>query len=202
MTYTTIKKQKVKLGTTSFTCRAIKNLVVSDLEELLQLMDWNEFYNTTDPNRCWEIMYLNFLESVDTLCPGKTFNEVKKRSEWVTSQLFELMIKRDHLFKEAKNYDKWSEARQFRNTVNEACKYAKGDFIKQTLDREQGNPRTFWEKLKPLYDTKSVEKNVSVELDGCTSNEQVMDTFNSFFLTVGENLKKKSYPLVFQSHSP
>lgn len=108
------------------------------------------------------------------------------------------MQKRDHLFEVAKsNKDKdmWVEARQFRNTVNEACKYAKGDFIKETLEREQGNSSKFWEKLKPLYDTKSTEKNMTINLDGCTTDMQVADTFNAFFLTIGENLKKKIQPL-------
>lgn len=133
MTYITIKKQQTKLGVTSFTCRALKNLVVGELEEYLQSMDWGEFYKSTDPAKGWELLYHNFLKALDTLCPEKTFTEVNKRSEWITFQLFEIMQRRDHLFNVAKiNKDKdmWAEARQFRNTVNEACKYAKGDFIK------------------------------------------------------------------------
>lgn len=105
MTYITIKKQKVNLGTTSFPCRSIKNLVESELDELLQSLDWSEFYNSTDSNECWKIMYLNFLEVLDTLCQEKTYKDVKKTNEWVTSQLFEVMLRRDHLvlFKEAKS---------------------------------------------------------------------------------------------------
>lgn len=198
MTYIIIKKQQVKLGTTTFTCRVLKNLVLEDLEEQLQSVDCSDFYSCNDPMLCWEIMYSHYLEVLDKQCPEKTFKEVKKRNDWVTSQLFELMQRRDHLFKEAKNKkdkDMWIEARQFRNTVNDTCKYAKGDYIKQTLNNERGNPHKFWEKLKPLYDTKSTEKNPTISLEGCSSNEQVANTFNSFFLSVGDKLKNKINPL-------
>lgn len=48
--------------------------------------------------------------------------------------------------------------------------------------------------MKPLYDTKSADKTVTMELEGFTTQEQVANTFNSFFLNVGESLKSKILP--------
>lgn len=36
---------------------------------------------------------------------------------------------------------------------------------------------------------------MAIDLNGCTANEKVANTFNAFFLTIGENLKKKIEPL-------
>lgn len=79
-------------------------------------------------------MYQYFLDVLDKLCPEKTFKEVRSRNDWISSPLFEIMLLGDQMFREAKakkDSDKLTEARQLRNTVNEAYKYAKGDFIKQ-----------------------------------------------------------------------
>lgn len=198
MTYVIIKKQPVKYGTTSFTCRITKNLKYEKLEEELQNQNWEDFYQTTDPTKCWNIMYSLFLNVLDNLCPEKTFKEVRKRSEWITLYLFEIMIRRDALFKEAKSKkdnDKWAEAKQFRNTVNEACKNAKSDFIKKSLDEEKSDPRKFWNRLKPLCSTKSKGEIENIELRGCDTKQEVANAFNTFFLSIGEELKNKITPL-------
>lgn len=67
----------------------------------------------------------------------------KKKSDWMGADLFELMNRRDSLFAQAKGSndpDRWAEAREFRNMVNDQCKYAKNDYIKDRLKRNEGNP--------------------------------------------------------------
>lgn len=57
----------------------------------------------------------------------------------MTAELFESMRLRDKKFriaKQNKKPKKWEEARTMRNSVNEACKNAKDEFVKGKLKND------------------------------------------------------------------
>lgn len=57
----------------------------------MENIDWSEFYESYNPDVCWESVY-------DKLCPEKTYINVRKKSEWLTAELFELMRERERKF--------------------------------------------------------------------------------------------------------
>lgn len=101
-TFVILKKPKLQYEKTTFTCRVLKNLKLSELEEQIEIADWSEFDSCNDVTKCWAHMYAIYIQVVDLLCPEKTYTNVRKRSEWVTADLFALMKRRDKLFKTAK----------------------------------------------------------------------------------------------------
>lgn len=121
MIYILIKKQHVTYEKTTFTCRQLKNFSEEKLSMMLESVDWGVYYDLENMNECWKFIYNVFISILDELCPEKTYLNVNKRSEWISSQLFELMKTRDHMFRRAKkNPDDWDEAKKYRNTVNDA----------------------------------------------------------------------------------
>lgn len=138
-TYIVIKKNKVRHEKVTFTCRQLKNLDVEELASRINDVDWDGYYNMDDVDDCWSFIYKNLLDILDDLCPEKTFNNVNRKSEWVTPAIFELMHKRDHQFNKAKaqkDPDLWDEARATRNLVNDACKQAKKGICHGKISRK------------------------------------------------------------------
>lgn len=104
------------------------------------------------------------------------------------------MVKRDSLFRKAKKSKdpiKWSEAKEFRNLVNDTCKKAKGEYIKNKLIELEGEHRKFWQTLKPLYCNDEKQNNEIVKLEGCIGAKEVAEAFNNFFLNIGVNFRSK-----------
>lgn len=64
----------------------------------MENIDWSEFYESYNPDVCWEFMYSNLVSVYDKLCPEKTYINVRKKSEWLTAELFELMRERERKF--------------------------------------------------------------------------------------------------------
>lgn len=169
----------------------MRNFTQEALIDELDNVDWSQYYAARDPTQCWQMMYQYHCHILDKICPEKEFKEVKRKSEWISAELFELMVKRDNLFRDAKKSkdpDKWSEAKEFRNTVNESCKRAKEVYIKCKLNEFEGNPRKFWELLKPLCTSEGKKDDETIKLDGCTSVSETADAFNDFFLNIGVKL--------------
>lgn len=113
LTFLVIKKTKTVHDKVTFTCRQLKGLNMNTLDEQLSYIDWDEYYRMEDVNECWTFIYKTMIDILDDLCPERTYVNVNKRSELATSALFELMHKREHLFKKAKLHkdpDLWDEA--------------------------------------------------------------------------------------------
>lgn len=89
--YLTIKKQPTTYEHVTFTYRMMKNLDEKDLEQRIQQIDWSNYYTLESPAECWEFIYNALIEIMDELCPEKTMTNVKKKTEWLTSNIFELM---------------------------------------------------------------------------------------------------------------
>lgn len=101
--YTLIKKKRVIHEKVSFTYRQMRLFSVEKLEEALTALNWDEYYMITDPSECWDYLYIKVLSILDDLYPERTMNNVKKKSEWITQGLFELMRLRDEKFRLAKS---------------------------------------------------------------------------------------------------
>lgn len=191
-TYITIKKSKSKYETTTFMCRSLKNLDSKRLEEQFENVDWDKYYEYDDPDKCWDFILNTIIKLLDEMCPEHSYSNVRKKSQWINLALFELMTNREEKHKVAKQSKEdtdWEAAKEARNLVNEQCKFAKCDFVKNKLNENSGNTRKFWEQLKPLVNEKDNTQSEKIELDGAQGNEAEM--FNTFFANVGIDLQKQ-----------
>ena len=81
---------------------------------------WENFYEATDPEICWDIMENTIRESLDVMCPLKQFKVNEIREAWVTDELLEEINDKDFLLKLAKSSgkeDDWKAAKRERNRV-------------------------------------------------------------------------------------
>lgn len=196
-TYVTIKKAKQIYERTTFTCRNIKGLDEDLLAERLREVDWKVYYDYMDPEMCWDYLLSVMIKILDDMCPERTFRNVKKKSKWINSSLFELMRDREDKFKIARrsnDHDDWEAARKARNLANEQCRYAKSEYIKSKLAEYSGNTKKFWEYLKPIISDKEKSQEEKIELEDARGNEP--EVFNQFFANVGVDLQKQIPPLL------
>lgn len=97
-----LKKLPVKYERVTFTCRQTKYLDIEQLKKMLQDADWTSFYRENDINKAWAEMYRIYTLILDKLCPMVQYINVKKKQEWITPNLFEMMKRRDYLYRLAK----------------------------------------------------------------------------------------------------
>lgn len=195
--FVVLKKLPIIYERVSFKCRQLKDLNVEELAKQLNGADWEKFYKATDVDVMWNEMYNIYLSVLNRLCPLVEYVNVRRKQSWITPNLFELMKKRDYCYKIAQrtgNKDDWVAAKRQRNLTNDACSRAKGEFIKQKLKDDEGNPKKFWGHLAPLL-KETKQEQTSIELDGSDSTNTVPNMFNQFFSSVGVNLKSKIKPL-------
>lgn len=192
-----LKKLPTAYERVSFKCRQTKYLNLDELHQQLNDEDWSKFYNETDVNAAWSEIYNIYTAVLDRLCPTVEYVNVKRKQEWISASLFELMKRRDHCYKVANRTGEksdWAAAKKQRNITNDACNKAKGDFIREKLKEDSGNPRKFWGHLKPLIKQSSSEQT-QVDLDDSNCNNTVPNMFNKFFSNIGIDLKNKIKPL-------
>lgn len=142
--YAILKKQHKIYEKVTFKCRKTKYLDLKELETELKNQDWDSFYKLEDVDKCWEEMYNTYIRVLDKLCPIVEYVNVKKRQEWISSHLFEMMKRLDHLFRTANATGDKNDiirAMEQRNLTNEACSYAKNDYIKNKLKEDEGTPK-------------------------------------------------------------
>lgn len=164
----------------------------------LEEHDWSNYYKIKNPEDCWAYLYTTLITILDDLCPEKEMANVRKKNEWVTPELFELMRARDEKFKKAKKTkdpEEWSIAKSFRNKANEACSKAKNEYTLRKLEEDSGNPRKFWQHIKPLVGKASDVTKATIELDNIGEPKEVPNVLNTFFTTIGTKLKNNIQPL-------
>lgn len=114
MTYLLIKKQHTIYEKRTFVCRQLRNLDEERLVEEIEAVNWDIYYTMNDVNTCWQFIYDTLIMILDMLCPEKRFENIKKKSDWISLHLFELMYKRNLLFAGArKEPEKWDEAKKY-----------------------------------------------------------------------------------------
>lgn len=69
----------------------MKNYSFEQLTTKVEQADWTEFYECENIEEAWDMLYTKFLAFLDENCPETVFNNVPKKSEWLTAALLELM---------------------------------------------------------------------------------------------------------------
>lgn len=132
LTFITVNKPAIKYERVTFTCRNYANLNEQLLREKLGELDWTEYFKIKSPENCWEHIYEKLLRVFDEIYPEQMHVNVRKKSEWRTSDLFALMRERERKYKIARQLntiESWQEAKNCRNLTNDACRRAKNDFV-------------------------------------------------------------------------
>lgn len=138
------KKNKIKHTVTTFTCRKLKHFQHAFFRNRLEDLDWRPYYDCTDPNKAWDMLYSMMLKVIDEHYPEATFTNFPVKAAWLNADIFEAMVKRDDAFDTAKTTKlpkDWEKAKKLRNKVVDMCTNAKNDHTRENLHKNKHNPK-------------------------------------------------------------
>ena len=195
--YVRRKKARIIPKKIKFTGRSYKNFVKEDFQEALLDLNWDDFYNATDPGECWNMLESAIRGKLNQTCPIKTFRVKEVREPWVTNELLEEIRDKDNYLKIAKasgREDDWILARRERNRVGKLTKNARTEFVEQQREYKS-DPKKFWKVISTLVpNNKHMQDSINL-VDQSTGKEveeaEVANHVNEFFSSIGPNLANK-----------
>lgn len=191
------KEYNIKKTTTKFDGRSYKHYNVNLFQSNLKHDDWTTFYNTSNPDNCWDIMYNKIINHISTMCPVRHFKVKEREVPWITNELIELINDKDRALSKAKKSNKtedWKKARKLRNDANKATKIAKAKYIQNNLYRFSGDVKKFWKTISELIPkTKKQDKLQLINhKDGILiPEEDTANYVNNYFSSIGKELATK-----------
>lgn len=156
--------------------------------------NWDQVYNSSDPNEMWLQWKRIFLSIVDKHAPLRKLRVRARSSPWITAELKELMHDRDILkIKASKSNDPndWAQFKQRRNTVNCKIRLAKQAYFLNNFNEHMGNSKKTWQTINELTSRKSGKASVtSLKVNGSliTDPSVLPNEFNNHFATIGPKL--------------
>ena len=140
-------------------------------------------------------MLENIKESLDELCPLKTFKIKKYKEPWLNQELLELIKDKDIYLKKAKRtrlQRDWDVARRYRNDCLAKIRKAKSEYIKSELDFNKNDSKKFWKNIHEILPSNN-KSNKKILLTKPELHEDVLDAdtaeyINDFFANIGPNL--------------
>ena len=65
-------------------------------------MDWVKFFGIKNPNKCRELSYRQVIDTIDKICPERTFKLNSNREERMNTDILERIIDKDNALKKSK----------------------------------------------------------------------------------------------------
>ena len=191
------KKTKEVIEKVDFKGRSYRNYIKEDFQYGLINSYWNDFYTSTDPNICWDIMETIIRSEIDKMCPVKSFRVSKSRDLWITNELLEEIWDKDNALKRARRTGDafhLNFARSERNRVGKLVDKVRSDFFESEERHNRGGPKRFWHNISSIFpNNKSSKQNISLHDISKNTNielEKTSDYINSFFTKIGPSLAK------------
>ena len=167
-----------------------------DVIYMLVRLLWHdtEFYAMNDPNPAWTFIEETINNNISNTCPIKKIRIKDKNDPWVTNELLELIHDKTVLQRIAVTTIKPADierARLAHNQTKTAIKSAKRDFVRDNLERNENDPKRYWDSINQLV-CKNKGHNIINLIDNNT-NETIDKTDtctyrNNIFGNIGPNL--------------
>lgn len=203
--YTLIKRESTKKEIESFWCRSMRNFELSTLKSELLLIDWKDFFSCTDVSIAWNIMYNNYVYTLNKLVPFVEM-KVRHREDWTNASLMNLIRDRDQMKDSLKKMtinnentveSKFKEFKELRGKVKRSVIKAKRDYIQTKLNAVKKDGKLYWTELNQLYPGKK-QKGLTKQIMKLTdsnnkeiSPETIQDFVNDYFTTIGQKLAEE-----------
>ena len=193
MNFIVVTKRPKTIAPSCITTRNLKRLNKDIFTKRLNSLPWNVIEIFDDINDCWHAWKILFNSVTDELCPLKRIRPRRKTCPWFTCEIETLKVLRDQLQNRAiltNNPNDWSKWRRCKNKVTAACRKAKADFIKTAIKENKSDSRAIWRALRTLMPKCKSQGIQALEINGktVTSPIEIANSFNSFFINIGEKL--------------
>ena len=181
-------------------------LLLNDFLEEIRNPNWDAKLqlHADDPSLCFYNFYSTIKCLLEKHAPLKKFGNSKKRkrsNSWITKDILTSINKRDHLRKcFLKEKDPFLKSlflesfKKYRNRIVSLCRLSKSNFFHKFFSDNQNNIGKVWEGVKSLiYFRSSASPRtmcINVENNIVTDPLVVSDSFNNYFVSIADNIRK------------
>ena len=148
------KKDVVRRPKVEVTGRSYKNYKHAKLKEDLEQNDWSRFDDSNDPSLKWDIIHGVLEQSLNSMCPVKTFKIPEANESWMSDHLINVLRDKNNLLTKARRTDKdddWEKANKAKKAGNKLARSARRKSVKDELKASKNDTKRFWRNIQKLY---------------------------------------------------
>ena len=189
--YIVHKKGRDVRQSVKFEGRSYRSFNHDAFRDALRGLDWEGFYELTDPNLAWAFVLSSITPILDDMCPLRSFYVKNYRPDWITNELLEQIKDRDYFYCKAKksgDLDAWNIAKHLRNTTNVNIRRAKREYILGELEANANDCKKFWKTIRGVIHSDKQQARQDILLkdkEKKLGKEEVAGFINSYFINVG-----------------
>ena len=192
--YAIRKKRREDCRVSSEYVRDYKNFNENVFCQLLDNLDWQDYYFEPNPENQWRFLHDGVMNILSVMCPyKKVFTRIVKK-RWLTQEIYSLIRSRKCLVKRynlSKDQNLLQDIRTLRNQINSCIERAKSVYIQNILGNTKRDPKKFWRTIRSMYndtDTpefiifKDQDRNVNIE------HNEAPNFVNKFFAEIADRV--------------
>ena len=133
-----------------FRGRDYKNYERDTMQQKLNSVNWNRYYEEIDANRLWEFMTEQINIILDEMCPYRNYRVREIKEVWVTPEVLERIKTKDELWKIAKRSGDIGLIRRARKLRNDTTKFIKKvieNYIRDLMEENKADHKKFWREI-------------------------------------------------------
>ena len=173
---------------------------MSSLKNDLLAQNWEKVYNESDIDNAYETFLRIFTSLYDKNCPIKRYYRKQKYKDrpWFTKGLQNACKKKNTLYREfIKQRTKEAEKKykNYKNKLTKIIRVCRKEYYSKILYHNKSNIKGIWDILNSIiknnanqqsYPQYFIDKNIKKD-----NMDDVVKSFNNFFVNVGPNLARK-----------
>ena len=177
--------------------RNFKNLNADEFVKSLECTAWDSAFVFDDINNIVDSIEKMLIEVVDMYMP-LNHKRVKKQNQpaWMNDEIINSIRNRDNLLKRARKSNipaDWALYKHARCKTTNMIQFSKRQFIQESIENSQGNPKGIWNILKLL----SGKKNNPITIDELKINDavvkdkaEIVEAMNDAFINIASRISQ------------
>ena len=142
----------------------------------------------------WDILFTNV---ADQHAPLKKSRISGLHTPWLTSELIQLMHKRDYSHRKALKtnfHQHWTSYKRIKNIVNKEIKKSKSTYYSKLIEDNKSNPTSLWRTINDITSRNVRSTITSIEANSgemFCDHKSIAEVLNHYFSTIGSKLANK-----------
>ena len=152
------------------------------IHELINSELFSTLYDQTDVSIAWSSFKTEFLRICNKYAPIQHIRVKYTSKNWITSNIRELIHKRNHAHQKALrtlSVSDWEHCKSLRNTITSKIRKFKKQFYQSKIEASSSNASEMWKILKQVLPSNNKPSN---------HGDISAQAFNDFFSSIGTNL--------------
>ncbi|XP_065642572.1 uncharacterized protein LOC136074196 [Hydra vulgaris] len=187
--------------------RQVNETNIEAFRNYLLKVNWKQLNNCKDVNIAYDFFYNEFINVYNKAFPMKEIKTKLKnlQSPWITKGLIKSSKKKQRLYEKFlknKTYQNEKKYKIYKNLFENLKKKAKKNYFSKSLQNNIGNNKKTWDIIKEVIGKNkqdhgnTLPKYIYTEDERTVINERkvIAESFNNYFINVGQNLANKITP--------